>query len=56
LVAATLGLVMLGLLLFAKLFPIVPLWDVKEGHVLREELPVGRARVPAVIRESEGAG
>jgi Ni/Fe-hydrogenase subunit HybB-like protein len=51
LVAATLGLVMFGLLLFAKMFPIVPLWDVKEEQVLQDEVPVGRARVPAVIRE-----
>ena len=41
----------LGILLFAKLFPIVPLWDVKEGQVLGREVRVGRVRVPGVVRE-----
>ena len=52
--AVTLGAVALvasGILLFAKLLPIVPLWDVKEGQVVTTELRVGRARVPATLHE-----
>jgi molybdopterin-containing oxidoreductase family membrane subunit len=45
------ALVAFGLLVFAKLFPIVPLWDVKEGQVLAEEVRVGRRDVPAAIHE-----
>jgi molybdopterin-containing oxidoreductase family membrane subunit len=48
---AFLALVGLGVLLFAKLFPIVPIWDVKEGQVVREQIKVGRVEVPAAIRE-----
>jgi Ni/Fe-hydrogenase subunit HybB-like protein len=50
LMAATVALVSLGILLFAKLFPIVPLYEVKEGQLLRREVRVGRARLPAVVR------
>ncbi|MBI4491338.1 MAG: polysulfide reductase NrfD [Chloroflexi bacterium] len=45
------GLVASGILLFSKLFPIIPLFDIKEGQVLKREVQVGRVRVPAVIRE-----
>jgi Ni/Fe-hydrogenase subunit HybB-like protein len=48
---ATFAFVALGVLLFARLFPIIPLWDVKEGQVVRREIKIGRARVPAVVRE-----
>lgn len=41
----------LGILTFAKLFPIVPLWDVKEGQVVKTDVRVGQADVPAAIRE-----
>jgi Ni/Fe-hydrogenase subunit HybB-like protein len=51
LVTASFCLVTLGVLLFAKVFPIIPLFDIKEGQVLKQELRIGRARVPAVIRE-----
>jgi Ni/Fe-hydrogenase subunit HybB-like protein len=45
------ALVALGILLFAKVFPIVPLWDVKEGQVLQQEVRVGRRKLPATIHE-----
>jgi Ni/Fe-hydrogenase subunit HybB-like protein len=48
---AAVAFVAFGLLVFAKLFPIVPVWDVKEGQVLEDEVRVGRARVPATMRE-----
>ncbi len=51
--AAAVALVLLGLLVFAKLFPIVPVWAVKEGQVLRREVRIGRVTVPAVAREKK---
>ena len=48
---ATFAFVALGMLLFAKLFPIIPLWDAKEGQALKQRVRVGRVDVPAVIRE-----
>jgi molybdopterin-containing oxidoreductase family membrane subunit len=53
--AGAVALVAVGILVFAKLLPIIPLWDVKEGQVLAQEVLVGRARVPAVVRESAAA-
>lgn len=50
-VLAAIGLVGFGFLLFAKVFPIIPLYDIKEGQVARAEVAVGEAKVPAVIRE-----
>lgn len=51
LVFAAIGLVSLGFLLFSKVFPIIPLYDIKEGQVASAELKVGERAVPAVIRE-----
>jgi molybdopterin-containing oxidoreductase family membrane subunit len=51
LVAFSFALVSAGVLTFAKIFPIIPLFDIKEGRVLHQELQVGRVKVPAVIRE-----
>ena len=39
------------ILVFSKFFPLVPLFDVKEGEVFRDEIKVGRRTVPASIRE-----
>ena len=50
-VAATFAWVLLGLLIFAKIFPLVPLFDIKEGMVGRDEIKIGRRKVPASIRE-----
>lgn len=50
---AAFAMVLLGLLLFAKVFPIVPIWDVKEGHVLGREVRIGRVTVPAVASEKK---
>ncbi|MGE3268179.1 MAG: NrfD/PsrC family molybdoenzyme membrane anchor subunit [Chloroflexota bacterium] len=46
-----LALVALGLLLFARVFPIVPIWEVKEGQIVSQRIKIGRARVPAAIQE-----
>ena len=51
LVVETFAFVALGFLLFAKFFPIVPIFDVKEGVVVHDEIKVGRRQVPASIRE-----
>lgn len=51
LVAGSFALVCLGFLVFSRFFPLIPLYDQKEGQVLRQEVEVGRARVKAVIRE-----
>ncbi len=51
LIAGALGLVSLGFLTFAKFFPIIPLYDIKEGQVGATNIRIGQAEVPAVIRE-----
>jgi len=43
--------VALGVWLFAKVFPIVPLHPLKEGQVLRQQLNIGRAEIPAAVHE-----
>jgi hypothetical protein len=48
---ASVALVTLGLLVFAKVLPIVPVWDVKEGQVLGTSIRLGRRQVPASIHE-----
>jgi molybdopterin-containing oxidoreductase family membrane subunit len=50
-VAETFAFVALGLLIFAKVFPLIPLFDIKEGMVVRDEIKIGRRTVPASIRE-----
>lgn len=49
--AATFAWVLLGIIVFAKVFPLIPLFDVKEGMVVRDEVKIGRRTVPATIRE-----
>ena len=50
-VAGTFAWVALGMLLFSRVFPLVPLFDMKEGMVVRDEIKIGRVTVPATIRE-----
>ncbi len=50
-VLGTFGLVILGVMTFAKLFPIIPLSEEKEGQTLTAEVVIGKRRVPAVIKE-----
>jgi molybdopterin-containing oxidoreductase family membrane subunit len=50
-VSSTFAVVGLGILLFSKLFPLVPLSDQKEGQRLQDEIEIGKRSVPAVIRE-----
>jgi len=51
LVAETFAFVFMGIITFAKFFPLVPIFDVKEGMIFRDEVKVGRRTVPASIRE-----
>lgn len=50
-VVMTFAWVVLGMLVFTKLFPLIPLFDVKEAMVGRDEIRIGRRVVPASIRE-----
>ncbi len=50
-VVGTFALVLMLFLLFAKVFPLIPIFDIKEGQVLKDEIKIGRRKVPAVIRE-----
>lgn len=50
-VAETFAFVIFGLLLFSKFLPLIPLFDIKEGMVFRDEIKIGRRTVPASIRE-----
>jgi molybdopterin-containing oxidoreductase family membrane subunit len=50
---ASFALVGLGLIVFAKVLPIIPLWDEKEGQVLATSVRVGRLDIPAAARISD---
>jgi len=50
-VFGTFGLVSMLMLLFSKFVPLIPLYDIKEGEILRTEVKIGRRIVPAVVRE-----
>lgn len=50
-VLGTFALVGFLLLVFAKLFPPVPVWDEMEGQRFAGEIQVGKRTVPAIIRE-----
>jgi len=50
-VVETFAFVALGMLLFAKVLPLIPLFDIKEGMVNRRLIKVGRRVIPATIRE-----
>lgn len=50
-VAGTFALVGMLLLLFSKIFPLIPLWEAKEGVVLKAEITVGNIKVPAIVKE-----
>ena len=47
-VTGTFAFVALMMLLFSKVFPLIPIFDVKEGQILSDEIQVGRRKVPAL--------
>jgi molybdopterin-containing oxidoreductase family membrane subunit len=51
LVIASFALVTLGVLMFSKFFPLIPLSDQKEGQMFATTMRIGRREIPAVIRE-----
>jgi molybdopterin-containing oxidoreductase family membrane subunit len=51
LVVGTFALVSMLMLLFSRVFPLIPLYDVKEGDILKTQVQVGRRAVPATFRE-----
>ncbi len=50
-VAASFALVIVGVLSFAKVLPIIPATDIKEGLLMADKIRVGRVEVPATMRE-----
>ena len=50
-IGATFAMVSMLVLLFAKVFPLIPLGDAKEGMILHDEIKIGKVTVPAVMRE-----
>lgn len=50
-VFATFCMVSMLVLLFAKVFPLIPIGDAKEGVVLEDEIKIGKVKVPAIMRE-----
>jgi molybdopterin-containing oxidoreductase family membrane subunit len=47
-VVGAFGFVFFLLLMFAKVFPLIPLFDIKEGQTLADNIQVGRRSVPAL--------
>lgn len=41
------------MLLFSRFFPLVPLFEQKESQVFVDNIKIGRANVPAILREQE---
>lgn len=50
-IIGTFAMVFMLFLLFAKVFPLIPIADIKEGDVLADKIEIGRRTVPAVRRE-----
>ena len=50
-VAGAIALVALLLLMFSKFFPLIPLWEIKEGQLLKEEIQIGKRTIPALVKE-----
>ena len=50
-VFGTFAMVSMLMLLFSRVVPLIPLYDVKEGEILRTEVQIGRRTVPATVRE-----
>jgi len=50
-VMMTFAWVLLGMVIFSKIFPLIPLFDIKEGMIGRTMIKIGRRMVPASIRE-----
>ena len=47
----SIALVAFLLLMFSKFFPLIPLWEEKEGQVLSDSVRVGKLDVPGIVKE-----
>ena len=45
--------VTLLMLIFSRIFPLVPLFEQKESEVFSDDIKIGRATVPTIFREEE---
>ena len=50
-VVGTFAFVSMLILLFSKVAPLIPIYDVKEGQILKDKITIGKVDVPAVKRE-----
>ncbi|MEE8519199.1 MAG: NrfD/PsrC family molybdoenzyme membrane anchor subunit [Dehalococcoidia bacterium] len=50
-VFGAIAVVCLLLLLFSKFFPLIPLWEIKEGQLLQDEIKIGKRTIPALIKD-----
>jgi molybdopterin-containing oxidoreductase family membrane subunit len=50
-IIGTFALVSMLMLTIARVAPLIPLYDIKEGEILRTEIKIGRVTVPAIFRE-----
>ncbi|MDA1127272.1 MAG: polysulfide reductase NrfD [Chloroflexi bacterium] len=50
-VIGTFAMVSMLMVTIAKVVPLIPLYDIKEGEILRTEIKIGRVTVPATFRE-----
>jgi Ni/Fe-hydrogenase subunit HybB-like protein len=50
-IGGSVALVSFLLLLFSKFFPLIPLWEEKEGQLFIDEIKVGARVVPAIVKE-----
>ena len=50
-IMGTFAMVAILMLLCSRVIPLIPLYDIKEGDMLKTEIQVGRRVVPATFRE-----
>jgi molybdopterin-containing oxidoreductase family membrane subunit len=50
-IMGTFAMVAILMLLLSRVVPLIPLYDIKEGDILKTEIRVGRRTVPATFRE-----
>ena len=50
-IGGTFAMVSMLMLTIARVVPLIPLYDIKEGEILRTEIKIGRVTIPAVFRE-----
>ena len=51
LIVGSIALVALLLMMFSKFFPLIPLWEIKEGQKLIDDIRVGDRVIPALVKE-----